>query len=451
MATERAAMTGVVTRFAPSPTGRLHVGNMRTALINWLFARKAGGRFILRLDDTDAERSTEAFAQAIREDLAWLALGWDGEERQSSRFPRYEQARAALAAAGRLYPCYETPEELEVQRGLMRARGQAPVYDRAALKLSPDERAELEQQGRRPHWRFRLGEETVVFEDLIRGPVRFEPGHVSDPVLIRADGVPTYTLASVVDDIDFGVSHVIRGEDHVANTAVQIELIAALGGGPIAFAHHPFLVAADGAGLSKRKGSAAIAELREEGVEAMALVSWLARIGTSDAIEPAYAMADLIAAFDLGKISRNPPHYEAGDVAALSRRWLHGAPWEAVAESLDVLGLGAAGEVFWLAVRGNLDRLEDARGWWAVCTAPDIEDAAFAAAAAALLPSEPWDGQTWKTWTAAVGENTGRKGKALFLPLRRALTGRDHGPELAALLPIIGRERAAARLTGQMA
>jgi glutamyl-tRNA synthetase len=447
-------MAGAVTRFAPSPTGRLHVGNMRTALINWLFARKAGGRFILRLDDTDAERSTEAFAQGIREDMAWLALSWDAEERQSARFSRYEAARADLVAAGRLYPCYETPEELDTQRGLMRARGRAPVYDRAGLKLSAQQRAELEAQGRAPHWRFRLSDEAVAFEDLIRGPVRFEAGHVSDPVLIRADGVPTYTLASVVDDMDFGVSHVIRGEDHVANTAVQVELIAALGGADIAFAHHPFLVAADGEGLSKRKGSAAIAELREAGVEAMALVSWLARIGTSDAIEPAYAMADLIESFDLAKISRNPPHYEPGDVAALSRRWLHGAPWESVAESLDVLGLARAGEAFWIAVRGNLERLEDVCDWWAVCTAPlqpRIEDADFAATAADLLPPEPWDAETWKTWTAAVREATGTRGKALFLPLRLALTGREHGPELAALLPFIGRARVLARLAGEKA
>lgn len=447
-------MPGVVTRFAPSPTGRLHVGNMRTALINWLFARKADGRFLLRLDDTDAQRSTEGFAQGIREDMAWLGLGWDAEERQSARFARYEAARAALVAGGRLYPCYETAEELEVQRGLMRARGLAPVYDRAALKLDAGERAALEAQGRAPHWRFRLGDAPVAFDDLIRGPVRFEAGHVSDPVLVRADGVPTYTLASVVDDIDFGISHVIRGEDHVANTAVQIELIAALGGDPIAFAHHPFLVAADGEGLSKRKGSAAIAQLREAGVEAMALVSWLARIGTSDAVEPVYAMSDLIAAFDLGKISRNPPHYEAEDVAALSRRWLHGAPWEAVAESLDVLGLGEGGEAFWLAVRGNLDRLDDAAVWWALCRSPvipRIEDSAFAGAAVALLPAEPWDGETWKVWTSAVRETTGRKGRALFLPLRLALTGLDHGPELAGLLPFIGRDRAQARLLGQTA
>lgn len=442
-------MTAVVTRFAPSPTGRLHVGNMRTALINWLFARKAGGDFILRLDDTDAERSTEGFAQAIREDMAWLGLVWDREERQSARFGRYEEARATLAASGRLYPCYETPEELETQRRLLKARGLPPVYDRAALQLSGAERARLEGEGRTPHWRFRLGDEAVAFDDLIRGPVRFEPGHVSDPVLVREGGVPTYTLASVVDDIDFGVSHVIRGEDHVANTAVQIELIAALGGGPIAFAHHPFLVEAGGAGLSKRKGSAAIAALRDEGVEAMALVSWLGRIGTSEPVEPLYAMAELIAGFDIGKISRSPPHYDPGDVAELSRKWLHHAPWEAVAESLDVMGLSEGGEAFWLAVRGNLDILAEAADWWRIATGviePVREDETLLAEAARLLPGEPWDRATWGTWTAAVKAATGRKGRALFHPLRLALTGRERGPELAALLPFIGRERALARL-----
>ena len=439
----------VTTRFAPSPTGRLHVGNARTALLNWLFARKHGGRFILRIDDTDAERATEAFAQAIREDLAWLGLVWEREERQSARFGRYEAARVELAASGRLYPCYETAGELETQRNLRRARGLPPVYDRSALKLSAAERARLDADGRRPHWRFRLADEAVAFDDLIRGPVRFEPGHVSDPVLVREDGVPTYTLASVVDDIDFGVSHVIRGEDHVANTAVQIELVAALGGGSIAFAHHPLLVAADGERLSKRKASAGIDRLRETGVEAMALVSWLARIGTSDPVEPAYAMAELIAGFDLAKVSRNPPHYVPDEVVALSRKWLHGAPWEAVAEALDVLGLAEGGEGFWHAVRGNLDRLEDAAAWWRICREPiefSIEDEAFAAEAARLLPPEPWDETTWQAWTDAVKQGTGRKGRALFHPLRLALTGRDQGPEMAKLLPFIGRERAQARL-----
>jgi glutamyl-tRNA synthetase len=436
----------VVTRFAPSPTGRLHVGNIRTALINWIVARQAGGRFILRLDDTDAERSTQAFAEGIREDMAWLGLAWDKEARQSARFERYRLAHERLAAAGRLYPCYETPEELETQRNLQRARGLPPVYDRSARALTDGERAALEEAGRRPHWRFLLGDATVAFDDLIRGPVAFEPGHVSDPVLVREDGVPTYTLASVVDDIEMSVTHVIRGEDHVANTAVQIALIEALGGAEIAFGHHPLLTATEGAGLSKRKGGGAVADLRDDGIEALSLVSYLARLGTALPIVPFHAMDALIAGFDLAAISRNPPRYDPEDVRALNEKWLHGAPYEAVAH-----GLGGIEEAFWLAVRGNVERLAEVGEWWRICREPietALDDAAFAATAADLLPPEPWDATTWKVWTQAVRDATGRKGRELFMPLRLLLTGRDHGPELAGLLPWIGRERALARLRG---
>jgi len=434
-----------VTRFAPSPTGRLHVGNMRTAAMNWIVARQTGGTFILRLDDTDAERSTQAFADGIREDMAWLGLHWDREERQSERFGRYEEARERLVAAGRLYPCYETPQELETQRGLQKARGLPPVYDRAALKLSGDEKAALEADGRRPHWRFRLSDETVEYDDLIRGPVRFEAGHVSDPVLVREDGVPTYTLASVVDDIDMGVTLVVRGEDHVANTAVQIELCRALGGAVPDYAHHPLLASSSGEGLSKRKGGGAMADLRHEGVEPLALMSYLARIGTSDSVEPLYDTGEIVEGFAFDKVSRSTPRYAPEEVIALNARWLHGADFEAVADKLPEIDRG-----FWEAVRGNLDRAEEAFDWWRVCygeITPVVEDAAFCAEAAWLLPDEPWDEGTWKAWTQAVKDATGHKGKALFMPLRLALTGRDHGPELAALLPRIGRERAVGRLT----
>ncbi|MBC6439927.1 MAG: glutamate--tRNA ligase [Rhodospirillales bacterium] len=441
-------MKPVVTRFAPSPTGRLHVGNVKTALFNWLAARQAGGTFILRLDDTDRERSTEAFAQGIRDDMAWLGLDWDGEEKQSDRFARYEAARAGLAASGRLYPCYETPQELETQRNLQKVRGLPPVYDRSALRLSADEMMSLKAEGRQPHWRFRLGDETVAYDDLIRGAVTFDPGHVSDPVLVREDGAPTYTLASVVDDIDMGVTLVIRGEDHVANTAVQIELTRALGGAVPDYAHHPLLTSATGNGLSKRKGGGAVGDLREDGVEAMAVTSFLARLGTSDAIEPIYAMADLANGFAFGKISRNPPRYDPDEVLALNRKWLHGAPYDAVAAELP--GIDA---VFWEIVRGNLDRASDAMDWWRIChetIGPGSRDATFCAQAAGLLPPEPWDSATWKAWTDAVKAETGRKGRDLFHPLRLALTGREHGPELAALLPVIGRERVLTRLGGQV-
>ncbi len=438
-----------ITRFAPSPTGRLHVGNVRTALINWVVARQSGGTFILRLDDTDAERSTDAFAQGIREDMAWLGLAWDKEARQSERFDRYDEARWKLVEQGRLYPCYETPQELETQRSLQRARGMPPVYDRSARSLTPAERTALENDGRRPHWRFLLGNDPVGFEDLIRGPVAFEPGHVSDPVLVREDGVPTYTLASVVDDMDMGVTHVIRGEDHVSNTAVQIELIAALGGAPITFGHHPLLTAAEGEGLSKRTGGGAVADLREEGIEPMALVSYLARLGTSLPIEPFYDLEDVVEAFDFATISRNPPRYDPADVSTLNQKWLHGAPYEVIADAL-----GSLDSAFWDLVRGNVKHAREAHDWWRICNefiTPVLDDAAFAEAAADVLPPEPWDETTWKAWTQAVKEETGRKGKELFMPLRLALTGLDHGPELAGLLPYMGMERVKARLAGQEA
>jgi len=446
----------VTTRFAPSPTGRLHVGNIRTALMNWLVARQAGGTFILRLDDTDRERSTAAYADAIRDDLAWLGLRWDREEHQSTRFARYEAARAELAEMSRLYACYETPEELETQRNLMRARGLPPVYDRGALKLDDDDRRRLEAEGRRPHWRFRLADTTVAFDDLIRGPVVFEPGHVSDPVLVREDGVPTYTLASVVDDIDMGVTHVVRGEDHVANTAVQIDLIAALGGKEIAFAHHPLLIEASGEGMSKRKGGAGVGDLRDEGLEPLAVLSFLARLGTSDPIAPVLNVQDLIEGFDFAKVSRNPPRYDPEELRALNAKWLHEAAFGDVADRLSGIDLGDVGEGFWNAVHGNLQRLADVGVWWDIARGPVDpaiygEDEALLATAAELLPPEPWDETTWGAWTDAVKQATGRKGRALFLPLRLALTGLEHGPELKALLPFIGRERALSRLRGEVA
>ena len=438
-----------VTRFAPSPTGRLHVGNMRTAAINWIMARQTGGRFILRLDDTDAERSTEAFAQGIKDDMTWLGLTWDELERQSERYDRYEAERERLVSMGKLYPCYETPQELETQRNLQKARGLPPVYDRAALNLSDAERQALEAEGRRPHWRFRLGDEVVTFDDGIRGFVRFEPGHVSDPILVREDGVPTYTLASVIDDIDMGVTLVVRGEDHVANTAVQIELARALGATEPAYAHHSLLASASGDGLSKRKGGGAVADLRDDGVEPMTLMSYLARVGTSAPVEPLYDLKAMVSGFSFENVSRNSPRYDPADLVVLNAKWLHGAPYGAVKSRV-----GPVDATFWLLVRGNVERAADAEDWWQVChdvIIPVITNAAFIAEAAALLPEEPWDETTWKTWTGAVTDATGHKGKALFMPLRQALTGRSHGPELAGLLPVIGRDRAAARLAGETA
>jgi glutamyl-tRNA synthetase len=444
----------VTVRFAPSPTGYLHVGNLRLATVNWLFARQKAGTFILRLDDTDAERSTAEFAAAIERDLAWAGLGWDRLERQSDRLARYDEAAAQLKASGRLYPCYETAEELSLKRKSLLNRGLPPLYDRAALKLSAEDRAAFERDGRRPHWRFKLDHAPIVWDDLVAGSLHFEGAAMSDPVLIREDGRPLYALSSVVDDIDFAITHVIRGEDHISNTAAQVQMFEALGSEPPAFAHIALLADAEGDKLSKRLGSLSAAALREEGIEPLALVSFLATLGTSDAIAPHLDVAELIAGFSFAKFSRSIARFDSAELTRVNAKLLHAMPFEQAEKRLHELGLRTADRAFWDAVRGNLDRLADAVSWWNVVhgsLAPAIEDRAFLAEAAALLPSSPWDGGTWSAWTGAVKSATGRKGKALFMPLRLALTGLDHGPELAQLLPMIGREKALRRLAGETA
>ncbi len=445
-------MADVKVRFAPSPTGRIHLGNVRGALVNWLFARRHGGRMLLRLDDTDRARSTEAFARAIEADLRWLGLGWDELARQSDRLARYADAAGALRAAGRLYPCYETEEELGLRR--LRAAGGGPQpYDRAALRLDADARRALEAQGRRPHWRFLLEAGEVAWEDGMRGRVSFEGALLSDPVLLRADGSPTYTLASVVDDLDFAITHVIRGEDHVANTAVQIQIFRALGAAELpSFVHFPLLTDAGGHNLSKRLGSLSVAVLRdEEGLEPMAINALLARLGTSDPVEPVATLAALIEGFDLSRFGRASPKLDVEDLRRLNAPLVHAMDFGTAAPRLAALGLGGIDAPFWEAIRANLSRVADARDWWSICREtlePPGGERGFLDAAAALLPPEPWDAGSWGAWTAAVSAATGRRGRALFMPLRLALTGREHGPELKTLLPILGRARAEARLRG---
>jgi glutamyl-tRNA synthetase len=436
-----------VVRFAPSPTGRIHIGNARTAILNWLFARKAGGTFILRYDDTDRARSTEEFARGIADDLAWLGIVPDRVERQSARFARYDEVVASLKADGRLYPCYETADELERRRKRQQARGALRIYDRAALKLSAEERAAFEAQGRRPHWRFKLDHRVIAWSDLIRGPQHTDLASQSDPVLVRADGTYLYTFTSVIDDIDFAITHVIRGEDHVTNAGVQASITEALGATPPVYAHHSLLTGADGHGLSKRLGSLSVAAMREEGLEPMAVVSHAALLGTSDSIHPCLDYRELIEGFDFAKLSRAPARFDDAELRHLNARLLHMTPWPRVAERL-----GVGSETFWLAVRGNIEKLSDARMWHEIVTGaitPVIrtEDRGFVGEAAQLMPPPPWDASTWKTWTDAIKGATGRKGKELFMPLRLALTGLDHGPELAQLLPLIGRQKALERLS----
>ena len=444
----------VTTRFAPSPTGHLHVGNIRAALHNWLWARKAGGRFLLRLDDTDLDRSRPEYADAIKADLAWLGLGWDGEARQSDRFALYETRFAALKAAGRVYPAYETAQELDLRRKVLLGRGLPPVYDRAALSLTADQIAAFEGEGRTPHWRFRLDhDKPIVWTDLIRGEQRFDPKLLSDPVVRRSDGSWLYLLPSVIDDIDMGVTHVLRGEDHVSNTATQIQMFEALnseeGGGASlpAFAHAALLTGAEGK-LSKRLGSLGVAHFREAGLEPMAIASLLARLGSSQPIEPFTGMAPLIASFDFAHFGRAPARFDEAELAALNQKIVHLLPFEAVADRLPE-GMDAAA---WDAIRPNLETVAGAADWWRIVTgpvagsAPAAEDRDFFAAAQRILADAPFDAGIWRTLTDALKDATGRKGKPLFLPLRRALTGLDHGPDMGRLLPLIGREEALNRL-----
>ena len=446
-------MTAPTVRFAPSPTGRIHIGNARTALLNALYARKLGGRFILRFDDTDLERSRQEYVEAIDVDLRWLGVEPDVTVRQSERFALYDEAAAHLKARGRLYPCYETAEELDRRRKRQQARNLPPVYDRAALDLTDADRARLEAEGRRPHWRFKLDWVPVIWIDLIRGECRIDCASLSDPVLIREDGTYLYTLPSVADDLDLGVTHIIRGEDHVTNTAVQIQIFEALGGAAPIFGHHNLLTTASGEGLSKRSGALSIGGLREAGIESLAVAALAVLTGSSDSVHPVTSLDELAAIFDFTHISRNPARFDPAEVETLSARTIHGLPFTDVAKRLAALGVsGEKAEPFWLAVRGNLERLADAETWWGIVEGPiepASEDPAFLSQALDVLPPEPWDAGTWSTWTGLIKAATGRKGKALFHPLRLALTARETGPELAALLPLIGRARAADRLAGR--
>lgn len=443
-------------RFAPSPTGNIHIGNARTALFNYFYARRNGGRFILRFDDTDRERSREEYAEAIARDLAWLGVEPDLVLRQSDRFGLYDATAQKLKVAGLLYPCYETPEELERKRRRQIARGQPPVYDRAALGLSDAEKVKLESEGRAPHWRFKLDPVRIDWEDMVRGPSHIDCASLSDPVLVRGDGTYLYTLTSVADDIDLGVTHVIRGEDHVSNTAIQIQMFEKIGGAecvPV-FGHHNLLASASGEGLSKRSGSLSIGGLREQGVEALAVAAVAVLTGSSDSVRAVSSIEELRDLVDISHVSRNAARFDEAELAAVSARTLHGLPYEAVRERLEALGLpSGGGEAFWLAVRGNLATLADAKFWWNVVhgeiTAAPADDPELLREAAAALPAEPFGEATWKDWTAAVKDKTGRKGRALFHPLRLALTGEEKGPELAVLLPLIGRTKALARLSAR--
>ena len=431
----------VVTRFAPSPTGRLHIGNLRAALQNYLWARRYGGRFLLRIDDTDAERSTEAFVSAIRTDLDWLGLARDGEVRQSERTALYDARFDALRDAGRVYACYETPEELDLRRKVLLGRGLPPIYERPAADSAPP-------PGRTPHWRFRLDHDAMIeWDDRVRGPQQFDPAKLSDPVIRRGDGSWLYLLPSVIDDIDLSVTTVVRGEDHVSNTAVQLQMFAALGAPPPGFAHAALLTGSEGK-LSKRLGSFDCDALRAEGIEPLAVAALLARLGTSDPVEQVADLAPLADSIDFARFGRAPARFDMAELATLNAKTIHALPFDAVEQRLPV-GMDARA---WEAIRPNLTRIEEASDWWRIVTGPiDAvtlpEEAEFLAEARRLAATIDWTADPWHALTGVLKAATGRSGKALFLPLRRALTGRDHGPDMATLLPLIGRDEALRRLS----
>ncbi len=444
----------VKVRFAPSPTGKLHVGNVRTALLNWLFAREQGGEFVLRIDDTDLDRSTHAYEQGIKDDLMWLSMGWDSTFNQSHRFKMYEEAAEKLKKDGLLYPCYETADELDRQRKLQRVQSKPPVYNRAALELTDADMKAYADEGRKPHWRFKLSGQTVTWNDMVRGEQKIDTASLSDPVLIRGDGSFLYTLPSVVDDIEQKITHVIRGEDHVTNSGAQIEVFRALSDHLPKFAHTPLLVGHDGKSLSKRLGSLSMDELKEQGLEPLAICSLLAKIGTSDPIEARTSMEALKDEFAFSKIGRAPARFSEGELLLINGKLLHERPYAQVKEHLENLNVGG-GEAFWNLIRGNVSKVSDAAGWSTVLYSPmpgqiDDEDKAFCAAAADSLP-DVITSETWGAWTSTLKTEHGRKGKTLFMPLRKALSGRDRGPQMGEFLVLLGAEKAKARLRGQTA
>ena len=437
-----------VTRFAPSPSGRIHAGNVRTALVNWLAAKVAGGRFVLRIDDTDVARSEERFVEAVHADLDWLGLTPDACVRQSERFALYDGALERLAAAGRAYRAYETAPELDMKRKVQASQGRPPVYDRAALALTDADHARFAADSIAPHWRFRLDPDPIVWDDAVRGGCRVDPASLSDPVVRRADGTWLYMLPSVVDDIDLGVTLVARGEDHVTNSGVQLQMFAALDASPPRLAHLALLTGADAA-LSKRLGSEGVDQWRDQGIEPQAVLALLARLGTSEPVVPVADASQLVAGFDLAHFGRATARFDPHELALLNARTIHGLAFDAVAHRLPD-GMTAAA---WDAVRGNLGSVAEAADWWRIIAGPvepvrAPEDDDYVATARAALAALSWQGDTWHAWTSALKVATGRKGRALFAPLRRALTGLDHGPEMAALLPLIGRDAALARLAG---
>lgn len=437
-------MSDVKVRFAPSPTGFMHIGNVRTALFNWLLAKKLHGKFMLRIDDTDKIRSKQEYEDAMRESLLWLGFNWEEEARQSARFERYDALRDKLIAEGRIYPCYDTPEELEFKRKRAMAKGQAPIYDRQALHYTEEDIAKFKAEGRKPHYRFKLLPGTIEWTDIVRGRCHYDAEKLSDPIIIREDGSYLYHFPSCIDDCDFGITHIVRGEDHVTNTASQIQMFEAIGGNVPTFAHLPLLTGSEGK-LSKRLGSLGVKELKNDGVEPMAICSFLAKLGTSDAIEPFYSLEELANSLDFEKLGRSQPKFDEEELKHFNTKVVRSLPYDLVKNRINV------SEEFWNKVKPNLNIVDDIKIWSSICNdivSPIMEDTKLTDLASSVLPKEPWDENTFNNWLNEVKTISGKKGKELFHPIRKALTALDNGPELKTLLPLIGYEKTLKRLKG---
>ncbi len=444
----------IKTRFAPSPTGMLHIGNVRTALVNWLFTRKMKGEFMLRMDDTDLERSKEEYEIGIKEDLNWLGLNWDSFAKQSERLARYEEVRNILISNGRLYPCFETQVELDMKRKLLLGRGLPPIYDREALKLSEEQKQKYLAEGRKPHYRFMLKDGNIEWQDLIRGKISFEAKNLSDPIVIREDGSMTYILCSAIDDVDFAITHVLRGEDHITNTAIGIQITESLGFTPPSLGHIS-LLKNKVEKISKRLGGFDIRSLRKDSIHPMAIKSLLAKMGTSDSIEAVVNMEDLIGGFDIAKYGHSAVNYDFEELLQLNHKLISNMSFLEIKSSLEDNNIDID-ENFWLSIRGNLNKLSEIEDWINICNediVPEIsaENREFLELACELLPSGDWDSSTWNNWINILKEKTKRSGKLLFMPIRLALTGKEDGPELRQMMPLIGREKLSKRLKGEYA
>jgi glutamyl-tRNA synthetase len=435
----------MLVRFAPSPTGLLHVGNLRTALVNYLFTKSQGGQFMLRIDDTDLARSKAEYEDGLKHELEWMGLHWDRFEKQSLRFERYEEARKKLVASGHLYPCYETPEEIDVKRKMQASRGLPPMYDRAALKLSDAEKAAFEAEGRTPHWRFKMAHAPIQWHDLVRGEVSFDGAKISDPVLIREDGVALFTLSTSVDDGEHGITHIMRGEDHVSNTAVQVQVMQALGYTPPQFGHMALLKMKEGK-ISKREGGGDVQSLREEGVFPLVLASYLAKIGTSDAIELAASMQELVQQFSVSKLGRAMANYDPEEVARLNHKYWRNISYEEMQTLLpnDWQRERVTKEI-WGVIQSDVNSKADIGNWLTIIYGGVVtnladSDAEYLEQISNFIP-EDLNNNSWNEFVEKTKQETGRKGKELFMPIRNVLTAGVHGPELDRLFYILGKVR----------